>query len=288
MKRKGLGKGLGKGYYNIVPMDSHIHSLSAKGVKTKLCACKNKTLNASGRQRYKEFEEEWGTMISLPEIKEIENLQGSRVESIEEWYPNNKFLLLKLEDGTTWVFGDYDDAEALAKEQVEEDLEENPEYFTQSWLQNYITMSDTDRHITAQEESDYYVDDMTNEEILEEDDDAQMEWDEIQEKIDEEEDEDKIAKLEAEQEKIVDDAREKIREEKYDEIYDELEDPVAYFVEDRGIYTIEQLMKAPFIHIDIEEASEDAIRQDGWTHFLSHYDGSYEDIGKGKVIWRED
>jgi hypothetical protein len=34
MKRKGLGKGLGKGYLNIAPMDSHIHSLSAKGVKT--------------------------------------------------------------------------------------------------------------------------------------------------------------------------------------------------------------------------------------------------------------
>jgi len=32
--RKGLGKGKGSGYYNIAPMDSHIHSLSAKGVKT--------------------------------------------------------------------------------------------------------------------------------------------------------------------------------------------------------------------------------------------------------------
>jgi len=49
MKRKGLGKGMGKGYYNIVPMDSHIHSLSAKGVKTRLCACKNKKLNAKGK-----------------------------------------------------------------------------------------------------------------------------------------------------------------------------------------------------------------------------------------------
>jgi len=35
MKRKGLGIGKGRGYYNIMPMDSHIHSLSAKGVKTK-------------------------------------------------------------------------------------------------------------------------------------------------------------------------------------------------------------------------------------------------------------
>ena len=35
MKRTGMGKGLGKGYKNIAPMDSHIHSLSAKGVSQK-------------------------------------------------------------------------------------------------------------------------------------------------------------------------------------------------------------------------------------------------------------
>ena len=34
MIRKGLGKGLGMGYKNIAPLDSHIHSLSAKGVKS--------------------------------------------------------------------------------------------------------------------------------------------------------------------------------------------------------------------------------------------------------------
>jgi hypothetical protein len=33
--RRGMGKGTGKiGYYNLAPMDAHIHSLSAKGVKT--------------------------------------------------------------------------------------------------------------------------------------------------------------------------------------------------------------------------------------------------------------
>jgi len=32
--RKGMGLNQGKGYYNIAPMDTHIHSLSAKGVKT--------------------------------------------------------------------------------------------------------------------------------------------------------------------------------------------------------------------------------------------------------------
>ena len=34
--RVGLGKGLGMGYKNIVPIDSHIHSLSAKGIGTKV------------------------------------------------------------------------------------------------------------------------------------------------------------------------------------------------------------------------------------------------------------
>jgi hypothetical protein len=33
--RRGMGKGTGKiGYYNLAPMDAHIHSLSAKGVKS--------------------------------------------------------------------------------------------------------------------------------------------------------------------------------------------------------------------------------------------------------------
>jgi len=36
MKRQGLGKGQGQGYYNILPIDSHIHSLSARGVKQKV------------------------------------------------------------------------------------------------------------------------------------------------------------------------------------------------------------------------------------------------------------
>lgn len=36
MKRKGLGRGLGKGYKNIVPRDPFIHGLSAKGVKSRL------------------------------------------------------------------------------------------------------------------------------------------------------------------------------------------------------------------------------------------------------------
>jgi hypothetical protein len=34
MQRKGLGRFLGKGYYNLVHKDPYIHGLSAKGIKT--------------------------------------------------------------------------------------------------------------------------------------------------------------------------------------------------------------------------------------------------------------
>jgi hypothetical protein len=35
MKRRGFGKGFGKGYKNLMPLDSYIHSLSAKGISSK-------------------------------------------------------------------------------------------------------------------------------------------------------------------------------------------------------------------------------------------------------------
>ena len=47
MRRKGMGKGLGKGYRNMISVyDSHIHSLSAKGVKSCVPSLKQITLNA--------------------------------------------------------------------------------------------------------------------------------------------------------------------------------------------------------------------------------------------------
>lgn len=39
--RRGLGRGKGKGYYNLLPRDSYIHGLSAKGVKTHLLSARD-------------------------------------------------------------------------------------------------------------------------------------------------------------------------------------------------------------------------------------------------------
>lgn len=58
--RRGMGKGLGIGYKNLVPIDSHIHSLSAKGVKTRLLQLPKLPkfkLNAYGMQPVETYEE---------------------------------------------------------------------------------------------------------------------------------------------------------------------------------------------------------------------------------------
>lgn len=40
-------------------------------------------------------------------------------------------------------------------------------------------------------------------------------------------------------------------------------------------------------YLDIDELAEDAVATDGWAHFLSLYDGSYEVIKNGVVVFRE-
>ena len=169
-------------------------------------------------------------------------------------------------DGTDYRYIiDEDTAIKMAEDQVREDLNDDPSMFTQDWLRSFIMITDTDRRIMAGEESDDYVDNVLSE-------------DDIKEKKELGDDA---------TEKDIENAKEEIREEYYDEIYEALEDPIQYFVEDQGIYTREDLLKANFITIDISAATSDAVSTDGWAHWLSRYDENYEEIGNGMVIFRE-
>lgn len=163
------------------------------------------------------------------------------------------------------------EAESIALQIVTQDLEGEPEIFNQDWLSNYLAIYNTDRRLLASEEADAYVDDLDEDRVIEE---AGMsdEYEEAEEDSKEE---------------VVDTAREKLRESRYNEIYKALSNPIQYFVEDQGIYTIEQLLKASFITIDTESAAEAAIRTDGWAHFISRYNGDYKETDNGLVYFRE-
>lgn len=175
-------------------------------------------------------------------------------------------------EGEEWTaFPSEEAARGVAIRQIEQDLREEPEMFTQSWLQNFITISDTDRRVIASEEANDYAYEVVKYQ-------PEDYVDELEVPIEFQDD--------PEEWHGFDDALEKLQEERYEQVYRELEDPIQYFVEDHGIYSIEDLFKASFIMIDVEAAAEEAVNVDGWAHFLSRYDGNYEEIDGGVVIFR--
>lgn len=162
------------------------------------------------------------------------------------------------------VVEDHDQMRELALEVVKQDLEQEPEIFTQSWLEDFV---DKDR-LRRDLHSDVF--NMTYEDL-------------------EEMDEDELVQLaqdygvdqpteESEFEWDIDELAGKITKEK-------LRDPMQYL---KDIYGDEAAQKAIEIAgIDIDAAAEDAVDTDGAEHFLSRYDGNYYETKSGFVYWRE-
>lgn len=151
-----------------------------------------------------------------------------------------------------------EEAKIIAKEIVKNDLEEDPTIFNQDWLSNFLYISECDKRIMAGEEENYireFVEETENN--IFESEEERKEW--IEQEV-------------------------KTRLEEFEK---GLDNPIDYFVEKQGIYTIEQLFNAPFIQIDMEKAAQLAIHVDGWAHFLSHYDGDYETTNNGLIIFKE-
>ena len=164
------------------------------------------------------------------------------------------------------VFESEKDANEEALLRVRQDLEEEPEIFNKSFIQQYYKISDTDRRIIANEEADFRIEDMEEEDIAHEAG-VLRQWEDAVDSGD-------TAKAEG----IIEKAKEKVHDEIYKEWYNGLKDPVAFLVNDQGIYSLSDLSKAKFISIDVEKASADAIKADGVAHFLDQYDGEEEEI----------
>jgi len=187
--------------------------------------------------------------------------------------PFGRGKVVELDDGSeVLVFENSDDAEKEAIERVREDLEYDPEMFTQSWLQDFVYISDTDRRVMASEEVDSYVSDIKDSEpdrLIEE---ADMDIDEYEEAS------------EKRKEEMLNEADEILSEQMYNDWYKSLVHPIDFLVDEQGLYSKEDLMKQPWIQLDIDKASKDAIRVDGVPHFLATYDGE-ENYGRGEMVY---
>jgi antirestriction protein len=135
--------------------------------------------------------------------------------------------------------GEYDDEEDFAYQTVEDVGISNPEY--------YMMISETDQRIIAGEEADNRIENMSDDDLISEAnlDDELSELDEDDEDYDEKKD------------ALVERAKSEVYDEIYNEVHRKLDDPVDYFVEEQGIYTIEDLQKQSFIQIDYEKLARD-------------------------------
>jgi hypothetical protein len=270
---------------------------------------------------------EWSEIKGLvnESLNESDDLDWIRDVSgkIPEVNEENKFLILVNILGINEVFGDvtgfddentdfrqnrwdYYDIETFTLNNGEEWAVGTPEEFDTAlydywWnfvddvgldsideIESYLTMSDTDRRLFAQESSDNYVEDLTDEEVLIVAD-LESEWEELGEQIEELEDQrdgidtsidDKISDLESERESLVYRAREDVRESYYEEWYDCLADPYRCLVREHGYYMgPKDLVDSGLVYFDEEAFARDMADRSDWG-LLSRYDSDYhEDSG---------
>jgi len=224
-----------------------------------------------------------------------------KLECETEFYSDNgrNYVTLQCINGTEgnngeseWiVYEDDSYAESDAVDQVQDMIESDPDSFS---LESYMSMSDMDRQMLAQEEADYMVQDLSDDDVLEKAD-MEGEHEELQDTIDElldmeaEELPDdwrgQVQECEDEKVNIVDRAREEAAEKIYDDIYDSLVDPIEYFVHERGIYSTGDLVKASFITIDYEEAAQDFVNDTGAARWIDSYDEEEVDLPSGAIAY---
>lgn len=213
-------------------------------------------------------EEDW-VLKALFELRENEDEKLLQVENSETTeftatVDNKEYIIFKTEE----------DAKTEAISKVKNDLENEPEIFTQSWLSNFYSVSDTDKRITSDEQADNYVDDIEDERVVEE---AEIydkdEWNELED--------------EELKEKQLEESKEKLKDNIRTEWYNGLDnDPVDFLVNVQGLYSSENIKDVSFLSIDTDKAAPDAVDTDGIAHFLAGYDNKEINLSNDVVAYR--
>jgi len=223
-------------------------------------------------------------MSSDIDFKLVEKEVGSKIKSKNE-VENNGFEL-EFKDGTEYlVFPSYDDAESYATTRVSDDLENEPEIFSQDWLGSFIDKDNLKDQLwdDVHSSNDSYWNDIKDE------DDEEYQNRQIAELVeggfldegDVKNEKGKLIKEDKLDQEKIDSAIENAINDKTDE---DLEDPMEYL---RDIYGDDASKEAIRIGgIDYAEASESAIITDGVAHFLSGYDGNEIELENGNVLYR--
>jgi hypothetical protein len=192
----------------------------------------------------KEIAQELGVDTEDIEIEESEK-QGQRIYIAR--IGNEEYEIIESEDK----------AEQIAIEQVEEDLELEPELFDQNWLMNFVDVEEYIRDIR------YDI-----EEWVEESPESYTTF------IDNEEPKGEEGEYSEEQ-----------KERMVEGYLEDIKSDIFEFLKCLG-YTGKELMKHLLPYINIDDAAEEAIATDGWQHFLATYDEISKETESGFVFYR--
>ncbi len=239
------------------PKEPARHGLAAKGVKT--AQPKPKKEFAPEEIHTEEDFRKWKSRI----IKELEDeLMEGKIENFsweDDWCGMGHFSFEAEESGNEYHGAISDHvAQCVAKAHIRQDLEEEPEIFTQSWLMSHIeeesfwddNSGDIEDNLRDSPESfSGFLDDPEPAGEDEEFSEAQI-------------------------------------EEMFREYFEDLKRQGALsWLEELG-YEGSDLYSQLMPYIDVDEAAENAIDVDGWEHFIAHYDGVSHELNSGVVYWR--
>jgi hypothetical protein len=178
------------------------------------------------------------------------------------------------------VFKSYDDAYDYAYQMVNQDLVDNPEYFNQNWLSNFVDIDGAKYYLTeVYDEWNYsYANDIKMESdskysnrLISEMVDAGLMDDEDAESED----------AESTAISLMDDFVEYLTNSQIDEGRGGLD----YYENNFGQEQTMQMIIENNL-IDIDEATEGAISEDGVAHFISSYDGNEIELPSGYYAYR--
>ncbi len=239
---------------------------------------------------------------SLKELKENadeNNLDQSVIIKIQELEGDDVFVedveqkgsafgngdLIKLDNGAEYLlFEKHEDMVEEAKDQVRQDLEDEPELFNQDFIDRHQDVTETDARLLAQDFAQSRLDGVEDELSSEIEN-------EVRDDLSDKEDKENF-------EELVDDEVQKrlpkALEDKESDLVDELEEEIKsdfrdFIVNQEGLTNDENFQEeyGKFMHLDIDEAVEDAISEDGAEHFISRIDGESHEVGDGKVMVKE-
>lgn len=181
---------------------------------------------------------------------------------------------VSIDDAKDKFQGKYDSKEDWAQEFINQSggLGDSAHY--------YLSISDLDARLIAQDEATSLAEDMRYslkkedyDEVFDRTDKFKEEYEALKEKLDKEEDEDNQEKIKEEIEKLAEKSIEEWESEYSDEVEQKIKDDVVGYFVDEGIYSLEDLSKQSFISIDYEKFVRDS-EINGDFNFVNK-DGEY-------------